>query len=105
VLQHDVLHQYLTVFETLQYTAKLVLGDATDKEQYDNVMRVVAQLGLGHAVNTKVGGPEVRGLSGGERRRVSIGIQIVKSPSLLFLDEPTSGLDAHTSAKLVSSLR
>ena len=68
-------------------------------------MRVVAQLGLGHAVNTKVGGPDVRGLSGGERRRVSIGLQIVKSPSLLFLDEPTSGLDAHTSAKLVSSLR
>ena len=105
VLQHDVLHQFLTVFETLLYTARLVLGGKSDKQQYDTVMRVVAQLGLGHAVNTRVGGQDVRGLSGGERRRVSIGVQLVKSPSLLFLDEPTSGLDAHTSAKLVSSLR
>ena len=106
VLQEDILHEYLTVFETLMFTARLILpSNVSDQGRYDRVMRVIAQLGLGHACDTKVGGPNVRGLSGGERRRVSVGVQIIKSPSLLFLDEPTSGLDSSTALQLVEGLR
>jgi ABC-type multidrug transport system ATPase subunit len=106
VLQHDILHPYLTVFETLHFTASMVFPTSMSaSSRYARVLRVVAQLALGHVVDTKVGNESIRGLSGGERRRVSIGIQIIKSPSLLFLDEPTSGLDAHMAGKIILALR
>ena len=104
VRQNDVLHQYLTVWESFMYTAKLVV-DGSEERRNNRITRVVAQLSLGHTLNTLIGGPDVRGLSGGERRRVSVGLQLIKSPSLLFLDEPTSGLDSHTALKLVEALR
>ena len=52
---------------------------------------MLSELGLRHVSNSKVGGSEVRGCSGGERRRVSIGVQMLMDPHILFLDEPTSG--------------
>jgi ABC-type multidrug transport system ATPase subunit len=106
VPQHDILHEYLTVLETLQFTSQLTLSQSmSEQAKVDRMLRVVAQLGLGHILDTRVGGENVRGISGGERRRVSIALQMIKSPSILFLDEPTSGLDAHLALRLVKVLR
>ena len=106
VPQNDILHQYLTVLETLRFTAKMILPEEMSEQvKVERMLRVVAQLGLGHVLDTPVGGDTVRGLSGGERRRISIALQMLKSPSILFLDEPTSGLDAHLALRLVTVLR
>ncbi|KAH9258346.1 hypothetical protein BASA81_003395 [Batrachochytrium salamandrivorans] len=106
VPQSDVLHERLTVLETLQFACEMVLPSATAaQDKVDHMLRVVAQLGMGHVLDTLVGGGAVRGLSGGERRRVSIALQLIKSPSILLLDEPTSGLDAHMALKLCKVLR
>jgi ABC-type multidrug transport system ATPase subunit len=93
VTQDEVLIGSLSVRETILYAAKLRL-DATlsEKAKVDIVEAVITELGLENAANTAVGNWFIRGISGGQRRRVSIGCELVTSPSLLFLDEPTSGL-------------
>ncbi|GAB2215674.1 hypothetical protein Droror1_Dr00020069 [Drosera rotundifolia] len=105
VTQDDVLYQHLTVTETLVYTALLRLPNSFSKEQ--KIMQaedVIAELGLTNCKNSIVGGPHLRGVSGGERKRVSIGQEMLINPSLLFLDEPTSGLDSTTAQRIVSTL-
>ena len=69
------------------------------------VERILRRLGLQGCKNTNVGGFMRKGLSGGERKRTSIGYEMITEPSLLMLDEPTSGLDSHTSMLLVQMLR
>ncbi|XP_047077626.1 ABC transporter G family member 14 [Lolium rigidum] len=107
VTQHDVLYPHLTVSETLWYTALLrlprALGAGEKRAQAEAVAR---ELGLTKVANSMVGGVRgVRGLSGGERKRVSIGLEMLVDPSLLLLDEPTSGLDSTTAARIVGTLR
>ncbi|XP_062196597.1 ABC transporter G family member 14-like [Phragmites australis] len=107
VTQHDVLYPHLTVSETLWYTALLrlprALGAGEKRAQADAVMR---ELGLAKVAHSMVGGVRgVRGLSGGERKRVSIGLEMLVDPSLLLLDEPTSGLDSTIAARIVGTLR
>ncbi|KAL5232510.1 hypothetical protein ABZP36_031286 [Zizania latifolia] len=107
VTQHDVLYPHLTVAETLWYTALLrlprALGAGEKRAQAEAVMR---ELGLAKVAHSMVGGVRgVRGLSGGERKRVSIGLEMLVDPSLLLLDEPTSGLDSTTAARIVGTLR
>ncbi|ESO86759.1 hypothetical protein LOTGIDRAFT_128491 [Lottia gigantea] len=105
VRQDDRLLQYLTVKETLMFVAKLKLpSKLTQFEKESKVDEVLTELGLSHVSNTRVGGANIRGISGGERRRVSIGIQLLMDPSVLFLDEPTSGLDAFTANHLIQTL-
>lgn len=107
VTQHDVLYPHLTVAETLWYTALLrlprALGASEKRAQAEEVM---LELGLGKVAHSMIGGVRgVRGLSGGERKRVSIGLEMLVDPSLLLLDEPTSGLDSTTAARIVGTLR
>ncbi|PUZ50273.1 hypothetical protein GQ55_6G045700 [Panicum hallii var. hallii] len=107
VTQHDVLYPHLTVAETLWYTALLrlprALGAGEKRAQAEAVMR---ELGLAKVAHSMVGGVRgLRGLSGGERKRVSIGLEMLVDPSLLLLDEPTSGLDSTTAARIVGTLR
>lgn len=105
VTQDDILHPHLTVLETLVYTALLRLPKTLSKD--DKVRQaeaVITQLGLSRCRNSIVGGHVVRGVSGGERKRVSIGQEMLINPSLLFLDEPTSGLDSTTALRIVSTL-
>jgi ABC-type multidrug transport system ATPase subunit len=94
VTQEDVLIGTLTVKESIQYSASLRLPDGTSRaEQKKIVESTIVDMGLYECQNTAVGNFFVRGLSGGEKRRLSIALQILTRPRLLFLDEPTSGLD------------
>ncbi|XP_057481801.1 ABC transporter G family member 21-like [Actinidia eriantha] len=106
VSQDDVLYPHLTILETLAYTALLRLPDKLTKdEKIEHAELVIMELGLTRCRNNIVGGPLFRGVSGGERKRVSIGQEMLVNPSLLLLDEPTSGLDSTTAQRIVATLR
>uniref|UniRef100_A0A9J7ZB70 ATP-binding cassette sub-family G member 8 n=2 Tax=Cyprinus carpio TaxID=7962 RepID=A0A9J7ZB70_CYPCA len=105
VRQDDRLLPHLTVRETLAFVAKLRLPAHFTQEQRDQrVDDVIAELRLRQCAHTRVGNDYVRGVSGGERRRVSIAVQLLWNPGILILDEPTSGLDSFTAHNLVITL-
>ncbi|XP_010557969.1 PREDICTED: ABC transporter G family member 22-like [Tarenaya hassleriana] len=105
VTQDDVLFPHLTVKETLTYAARLRLPKSLTREQKEKrALEVIRELGLERCQDTMIGGSFVRGVSGGERKRVSIGNEIIINPSLLFLDEPTSGLDSTTALRTIQML-
>ncbi|KAL6870853.1 hypothetical protein ACP4OV_014701 [Aristida adscensionis] len=105
VAQDDVLHPHLTVRETLVFCAMLRLPRAAPAAAKAAAAEaVIAELGLAACADTIVGNAFVRGVSGGERKRVSIGHEMLVNPSLLILDEPTSGLDSTAAARLVATL-
>jgi len=106
VMQQDVLLPRLTVRETLRYSAELRLPASTTTEERERaVEEVILQLGLKERADTLVGDSVRRGCSGGEKRRVSIGVQLLSNPSVLFLDEPTTGLDATSAFQLMRTLK
>ncbi|CAI0396035.1 unnamed protein product [Linum tenue] len=106
VTQDDVVFPHLTVKETLTYSALLQLPSVLSRQQKrDRALNVITELGLDRCQNTMVGGKFMRGVSGGERKRVCIGNEILLNPSLLFLDEPTSGLDSTTALRIVQLLQ
>jgi ABC-type multidrug transport system ATPase subunit len=106
VLQDDVLFPNLTVWKTLLLTARLRLPrELTYEEKVQKTQQVIDVLNLNKTKSTIIGGPFRRGVSGGERKRVNIGNQLLTSPSVIFLDEPTSGLDTSTAYNLVRVLR
>jgi ATP-binding cassette subfamily G (WHITE) protein 2 len=106
VEQHDLLFAELSVRETLQFAARLRLPTtATPAERDARVDAVVATLGLQAVLDSRVGGDLVRGISGGERKRLALGNDLIVDPPLLFLDEPTSGLDAFNAQSVMSSLK
>ncbi|KAG7628368.1 putative ABC-type Cd(2+) transporter [Arabidopsis thaliana] len=101
VMQDDLLFPMLTVEETLMFSAEFRLPSSLSKKKKKaRVQALIDQLGLRNAAKTVIGDEGHRGVSGGERRRVSIGTDIIHDPIILFLDEPTSGLDS-TSAYMV----
>lgn len=105
VTQDDILYPHLTVRETLVFCALLRLpGSLTKKEKTAVADSVIAELGLMKCENTIIGNTFIRGVSGGERKRVSIAHEMLINPSLLILDEPTSGLDSTAAYRLVSTL-
>ncbi|XP_022742221.1 ABC transporter G family member 22-like [Durio zibethinus] len=106
VTQDDVLFPHLTVKETLTYAARLRLPKALTKQQKEKrAIDLIYELGLERCQDTMIGGSFVRGVSGGERKRVCIGNEIIINPSLLFLDEPTSGLDSTTALRTIQTLQ
>ncbi|KAL5545656.1 hypothetical protein UlMin_005343 [Ulmus minor] len=106
VTQDDILFPHLTVKETLIYAARLRLPKKlTKEEKAKRAIDVIYELGLERCQDTMIGGSFVRGVSGGERKRVCIGNEIIINPSLLFLDEPTSGLDSTTALRIVQMLQ
>ncbi|KAL3876014.1 hypothetical protein ACJMK2_033903, partial [Sinanodonta woodiana] len=97
VVQDDVVVGMLTVRENFQFSAALRLPSTVSKtEREKRVEQVIQELGLQHCADTKVGNEFIRGISGGERKRTNIGMELIISPPVLFLDEPTTGLDANT---------
>ncbi|KAJ2505251.1 hypothetical protein IWW47_002133, partial [Coemansia sp. RSA 2052] len=107
VQQDDLMHPLLTVQETLSYASKLRLPNSqyTPERKTERVNTVIRQLRLEAARNTKIGDAATRGVSGGERKRVSIGTELLTDPRLLFLDEPTSGLDSNSSELVVELVK
>jgi ABC-type multidrug transport system ATPase subunit len=106
VMQQDILLPTLTVRETLRYSADLRLPPpTTETERRKVVEEVILELGLKECADTKIGNSQHKGCSGGEKRRVSIGVQMLSNPSVLFLDEPTTGLDATSAFQLIRTLK
>ncbi|GAB2250576.1 hypothetical protein Droror1_Dr00016826 [Drosera rotundifolia] len=106
VPQDDIVHGDLTVEENLWFSARCRLS--ADLRKADRVLiveRVIENLGLQEVRDSLVGTVEKRGISGGQRKRVNVGLEMVMEPSLLFLDEPTSGLDSSSSRLLLQALR
>ena len=105
IMQDDALVGSLTVKENLFFAAMLKLPHLSFREKLERVEEVISELGLTRVKNTKVGTPLIRGISGGERRRCSIGVELIRRPKLLFADEITSGLDSHSSYIIIKLLR
>jgi ABC-type multidrug transport system ATPase subunit len=93
VMQDDILFSHFTVVEALTFSARLKL-QTTHEEQDADVIRIIQELGLFHVKDSQIGDIRRKILSGGERKRTSIGVELVSDPSLIMLDEPTSGLDS-----------
>ncbi|KAE8666528.1 ABC transporter G family member 25 [Hibiscus syriacus] len=105
VTQDDVLYPHLTVRETLVFCSLLRLPNTlSTKDKISVAETVLSELGLSKCENTIIGNSFIRGISGGERKRVSIAHEMLINPSLLILDEPTSGLDSTAAHRLVSIL-
>lgn len=97
---------HMTIKETLDFRVELHMGSTLGKSQRDLLVKsLMEQLNLVKAADTIVGNAKIRGISGGERRRLSIACEMVNSPSILFLDEPTSGLDSYQAQQVVETLR
>ncbi|KAM6940889.1 broad substrate specificity ATP-binding cassette transporter ABCG2b isoform 2-T2 [Lycodopsis pacificus] len=106
VVQDDIMMGTLSVRENLLFSANLRLNpqhySSTDKN--NRVDAIIQDLGLTDCAGTKIGTEFLRGVSGGERKRCSIGMELITSPSLLFLDEPTTGLDSNTANCIINLL-
>lgn len=104
VTQKDTLFPLLTVEETLMFSAKLRLR-LPQSQLSSKVKSLIQELGLSHVAAARVGDDRVRGISGGERRRVSIGVDVIHDPKVLILDEPTSGLDSTSALQIIDMLK
>ena len=93
-MQDDILYEHFTPREALKFAAKLKLGHLTDEEIERKIDELIEQLSLKGAQHTTIGGVMSKTISGGERKRTAIGVELITDPSLLLLDEPTSGLDS-----------
>jgi ABC-type multidrug transport system ATPase subunit len=101
VPQRDIIHMELTVFQALDYAAQLRMPpDTTREERHARVQEVLEDLDLAHRKDV-----QISGLSGGQQKRVSIGVELLTKPGLFFLDEPTSGLDPGTETALMQLMR
>ncbi|CAL8462005.1 g1536 [Coccomyxa elongata] len=106
VMQDDLLYESLTVWEVLYYAAMLRLPRTmSHEEKKERVRTVIRALGIWTCKDTIIGGFFRKGISGGERKRVSIGHELLINPSVLLLDEPTSGLDSTTAMHVLEILR
>ena len=103
VQQDDVLYQSMTVKEWLEFAARMKLKPSVNIQE--RVKMIMESLKLEKAANTKIGGSLVKGVSGGERKRWSIGVELITDPNMIFLDEPTTGLDSFTASTIVNVLR
>jgi len=106
VMQDDCLMKTATPREALTFSASLRLGVKKSEEGISEVVdAMLVALGLEKCADTQIGDSQSKGISGGERKRTAIGVELVTSPSLVFLDEPTSGLDAYAAYKCIELLK
>jgi ABC-type multidrug transport system ATPase subunit len=105
VSQDDLLIEDLTVFNNLYYNAKLCFGNLTEEEITERVDNVLKNLGLYEIRNMKVGSPLNKKISGGQRKRLNISLELIREPAILFLDEPTSGLSSRDSENILDLLK
>ncbi|NXJ36655.1 ABCG2 protein, partial [Ciconia maguari] len=106
VVQDDVVMGTMTVRENLHFSAALRLPSSISvKEKEERVTQIISELGLNKVADAKVGTELIRGVSGGERKRTNIGMELITEPPVLFLDEPTTGLDASTANAVLILLK
>ena len=105
VPQDDLLIEDLSVYQNLFYAAKLCFTDKKESELDELVLHTLASLGLTDAKDLKVGNPLEKTISGGQRKRLNIGLELLREPSVLFVDEPTSGLSSRDSENIMDLLK
>jgi ABC transport system ATP-binding/permease protein len=105
VSQDDLLIEELTVFDNLYYNAKLCFDNLPDAEIVQRVDSVLKNLGLYEIRNIQVGSPLNKKISGGQRKRLNISLELIREPAILFLDEPTSGLSSRDSENILDLLK
>ncbi len=105
VSQDDLLIEELTVFENLYYNAKLCFDNLTDDEIISRVDNTLKNLGLYEIRDMKVGSPLNKKISGGQRKRLNISLELIREPAIMFLDEPTSGLSSRDSENILDLLK
>ena len=102
-MQDDILFQSFTPREALTFAARLKLGGSTIF-QNNRVEELLEELGMTSVADTMIGSVMQKTLSGGERKRTSIGVELITNPSIILLDEPTSGLDSFKALQIVKLL-
>lgn len=105
VMQDDILFPTFTPREAFRFSADLRLSGQSRQEKEEKVEQVIKDLGLSKCADTYIGGEIIKGISGGERKRTSIGVELITNPSVIFLDEPTTGLDSETALNTMLVLR
>ncbi|MBL7832784.1 MAG: ATP-binding cassette domain-containing protein [Cyclobacteriaceae bacterium] len=105
VSQDDLLIEELTVYQNLYYNAKLCFADFTEEQLHKRVMDVLEDLGLDQRKDLKVGSVLDKTISGGQRKRLNIALELIREPAVLFLDEPTSGLSSRDSENVIDLLK
>ncbi len=105
VSQDDLLIEELTVFQNIFYNAKLCFGDLSDLQIIRLTYKVLHSLGLFEIKHLKVGSPLEKTISGGQRKRVNIALELIREPSIMFVDEPTSGLSSRDSENIMDLLK
>lgn len=105
VSQDDLLIEELTVYQNLFYNAKLCFGNLNNKEISEKVLDLLNSLGLYEARDLKVGSPLDKYISGGQRKRLNIALELIREPSVMFVDEPTSGLSSRDSENIMDLLK
>ena len=105
VTQDDLLIEELTVYQNLFYNAKLCFGNLSDEEIAKKCTALLADLGLSETKDLKVGSPLEKTISGGQRKRLNIGLELIREPSVLYVDEPTSGLSSRDSENIMDLLK
>ena len=105
VPQDDLLIEELTVYQNLWYTAKLCFEGMSEADLDRRVMKTLKDLGLDAAKDLKVGSPIHKFISGGQRKRLNIALELIREPAVLFLDEPTSGLSSADTEKVINLLK
>jgi len=103
--QDDFLIEELTVYQNLYYAAKLCFGKSTEAELNKLVTKTLSSLGLSEIRDLKVGSPLEKIISGGQRKRVNVGLELLREPQVLFVDEPTSGLSSRDSENIMDLLK
>ncbi|MDW8296041.1 MAG: ATP-binding cassette domain-containing protein [Raineya sp.] len=101
VPQDDLLIEELTVYQNLYYAAKLSISDATEQELDELVQKTLKSLGISEIQDLKVGNPLQKTISGGQRKRVNVALELLREPYILFVDEPTSGLSSRDSENIM----
>lgn len=106
VPQDDIMHPDLTVWQSLWYSARLRLPrDYSNEEIQRRLEQVIVQLGLEGTEHTRIGNADHRGISGGQRKRVNVAMELITDPPILVLDEPTSGLSSVDALAMLKVLR
>ncbi len=105
VSQDDLLIEELTVYQNLYYNAKLCFSNFTEQQLHERVMSTLENLGLDQRKDLTVGSVLDKKISGGQRKRLNIALELIREPAILFLDEPTSGLSSRDSENVIDLLK